>query len=212
MEYADLTSFLTASGVDVEELDQGPKDSHQLLQEIQKKEVTLQCSAGKVWRIAETVKIVVRIGDEHDPEFIKQTARIYPGGKHVAMKGFATITETRIRGEELSEAVIRGMREECGLTIAPEQITMPNALDCLKMEHIGISEYGQRIDAHRSSVYRGIWSVANVSLFEVRLPKRPWPENLRVIRDGDVLITLRYWKPSVEMPEHFERRLRALSP
>jgi|GEM_PF-5729446 len=212
MKHIDLISFLMAGGVNVKELDRGPKDSHQLLQEVEKKEVKLVHSEGKVWRVAETVKIVVRIGDEHHPEFIKQTARIYPDGKHVQMKGFATITETRIREEELSETVIRGMREECGLVIAPEQIAMPNALDCLKMEHLGIPEYGQKIDAHPSSVYSGIWSVANVSLFEVRLAKRPWPENLRVIDDGGVLITLLYWKPSADMPEHLEQRLRALSP
>lgn len=208
MDYDKMIAILRAGGVDTDTFDsRSAKSLRDLHAEISSKEVVLQLYKGRACRVALTVKILIVI---NRLEYIRQIKRVYPNGKSVHRGGIASISETRIRGEHLTDTVKRGMEEECGIVIDDSQIRMPTINDHLYMsDNFQISEMIQKVDEHDSSVYEGVLSVSSVDLFEVHLTERPWKDEIRIIDDNGVKIYLGYWSPS--NPSQFLALIDALS-
>ncbi len=208
MNYEEMIDLLRSGGIDVDTFDtRSAKSLSDLYKEIEDREITLHIHKDRVTRVALTVKIMIVIGGI---EYIRQLKRVYPSGKEVVRKGFASITETRRRGESSYTAVIRGMQEECGIAIDETHIRIPSPETRLYLsENYGIDDPQQEVDEHESTVYEGLITIGHVEYFEVHLPSRPWPEDVRIIDDCGVKIHLEYWR--LPTPSVFEAYLRALS-
>lgn len=208
MDYEEMIDLLRDGGVDTDTFNErSAKSLSDLYAEIRERDITLHLHRGRATRIAQTVKILVVV---NGIEYIRQLRRVYPSGKVVVRKGFASITETRKRGECAYDAVVRGMQEECEISITHANIRIPSMITrSFLSENYGISDPLQEIDEHESTVYDGLITIGHVEYFEVHLASRPWPEDVRVIDDMGVKIHLDYWR--LPNPPIFEDRLRALS-
>lgn len=176
MQYADMLMLLQGRGVDTENFDKlSRKTLCQLHKEIEERDVVLAYDKKicRLVRVAMSVKVLI-IAEGYQ---LNEVKREYRNGSSIGKTKEWSISETRKRGENVSDAAIRGLREECGLKIRPDQLTILSLAD--------------EIDTHESSVYAGIVSSVCIQHVRLELPRMPWKGN-RVIDDDGVKIHTRW--------------------
>ena len=175
-DICEMIVWLHDHDIDVVNFDKkGLKTIRQLWAEHQR-EVVLRWDAAKerVLRVALTARVVLVVGDS----VLREVKRVYPRGE-VLMKDWWSISETRYKKESSPDAAIRGLRDECGLTVTESQ------LDGDKWAGLA----GEPPEPYKSTTYPGIWTSAIPEWIEVRLDQRPW-EDPPIIQDDGVRIHL----------------------
>lgn len=168
LEQDEIKRLLAKYDVSIDALNTGRKNFNDLCTEVQKKEATLIEYRGELLRYASSVKIIV---DADGYRLLHQATRYTGEETFTERVQEFSISETRIRGEYLQETAIRGLQEECGLAISPQDIDLESYL-CLDGH-----------DLHVSSVYRGLKSCSFNQWVRVKLPERPWTESSKVLDD-----------------------------
>lgn len=164
------------------------KSFHDLLGEVRREEAILTEAQRQGWikRIAWSSKLIIRT----ESEYLGELFRIYPGtDSHVVKKClFAgvmltqpnwTLSETAVRGEDPLLVILRGIREELGISLSSS-----HSLTCLNPGN-------PWIDIHESSVYHRVITENHTTWFEWTMKERHGPD-IVVRRDDLVELHLKW--------------------
>ena len=175
-------AWLWYCGVDVWHFDRlSRKTLDQLLEEVENQEVTLTYDAvyRRVVRIPLTVAVLIRVLSEN--VWLRETKRVFRNGDVDEKLKYWSMTETQRKGEEILAAACRGLREELGLIVTPNQFNLYHPIL-------------QFYPKYLSTAYHGIWTYSVITRYTLDLPARPWPEEVKVIVDNGTEIHFK-WVP-----------------
>lgn len=179
IRYDEMLMLLKGRGINVDTFDQvSRKTLRQLHEEIEERDVVLgyDKKLGRVIRTALSVKVLI-IAEGFQLLEIKREHR---DGTVIEKLKQWSISETRKRGELVFDAAVRGLSEECGLTVRPEELTEIREL--------------REMNIHESSAYAGLMSAEFTDYVTLKLEKMPWQGD-RVTTDHSVKIYTRWFKP-----------------
>lgn len=171
MTYEAMLQLLSEGGVDVENFDRDSRKTlRQLYEEIQSKDVVLfrDKQTGRIRRVALSVKIHIRTKGFA----LYEMSRTYRDGTTLEQPKEWSISETRKRGESVTEAALRGLKEECNLTVTAEE---------LEIEKLAAPD---RIDIHESTAYKGLQSCVLTQDVGLTLPRQLWRDGLTIEDNG----------------------------
>lgn len=146
-----------------------------LYQEVVERDVVLLYLHDKK-RVARcsTSAVVFAYSHRHNCRYI-EIGREFPSGDKVMKRKSWSLSETRKLDEDMTDAALRGLREEWKLEVTKSD---------LHLSILNLQEYF----IYPSTAYPGIWTYSMTSPFELPLFELPWPEEIKEVYDNGTKI------------------------